>query len=194
MQRNFVDLFRGDSIRRLLLRATILRMVVLTTAVGAIVAFSGAIAIAAAPQGAVPYAITGATVIVRPGTIIEGATVVIRDGLIEAVGADVVAPAGARVIDGTDMTVYAGWIDAYSTIALRQQEAAQPQQRPGGGGPDGPTAPAQEPEIGTGHPIARVHPDYSVTEDLIADDTERPGSPPRWSSPKTVSTAARAPS
>jgi len=170
MQRNVVDLFRGDSIRRLLLRATIFRMVVLTMAVGAIFAFSGTVAIAAAPQGAVPYAITGATVIVRPGTTIEGATVVIRDGLIEAVGADVVAPAGARVIDGTDMTVYAGWIAAYSTIALRQQEAPQPQQRPGGGGPGAP--PAQEKEIGTGHPITRVHPEYSVTSDLIADDSD----------------------
>jgi len=170
MQRTFVDLFRSDSIRRLLPRATILRMVVLTTAVGAVVAFSGAIAIAAAPQGAVPYAITGATVIVRPGTTIEGATVVIRDGLIEAVGADVVAPADARVIDGTDMTVYAGWIDAYSTISLRQQEAPQP--RSGGGGPGGPPAPTREPEIGTGHPIARIHPEYSVTEDLIADDSD----------------------
>ena len=172
MQRTSVDLFRGDSIRRLLLRATILRMVVLTAAVGVIVALSGAVAIAAAPQGAVPYAITGATVIVRPGTTIEGATVVIRDGLIEAVGADVVAPADARVIDGTDMTVYAGWIDAYSTVSLRQQEAPQPQQRPGGGGPGGPPAAAQEPEIGTGHPIARIHPEYSVTEDLIADDSD----------------------
>jgi imidazolonepropionase-like amidohydrolase len=144
-------------------------MVVLTVAVGAIVALSGAVAIAAAPQGAVPYAITGATVIVRPGTAIESATVVIRDGLIEAVGAEVAAPADARVIDGTDMTVYAGWIDAYSTIALRQQAAPQPQQRPGGGGGQ---APAQEPEVGTGHPITRIHPEYSVTEDLIADDSD----------------------
>jgi len=172
MQWTFIDLFRGDSSRCLLPRASILRMVVLTTAVGAIVAFSGAVAIAAAPQGAVPYAITGATVIVRPGTTIEGATVVIRDGLIEAVGADVVAPAGAQVIDGTGMTVYAGWIDAYSTIALRQQAAAQPQQRPGGGAPGQRPAPTQEPEIGTGHPIARIHPEYSVTQDLTADDSD----------------------
>jgi imidazolonepropionase-like amidohydrolase len=132
-----------------------------------IAALSGAVAVAAAPQGSVPYAITDATVIVRPGTTIEGASVVIRDGLIEAVGADVVTPADARVIDGENMTVYAGWIDAYSTIATRSQEPAEPQQRPGQGG-----APAQEPEIGTGHPIARIHPEYSVTESLFADESE----------------------
>jgi hypothetical protein len=133
----------------------------------AIASLAGSAAVAAAPQGSVPYAITNATVIVRPGTTIEGATVVIRDGLIEAVGGDVVAPADALVIDGENMTVYSGWIDAYSTIAMKSPEPAEPQQRPGQGG-----APEQEQEIGTGHPIARVHPEYSVTEDLFADESE----------------------
>jgi len=168
MQRAFVHYVRGDLFRRLLLRAATLRILALTVVAGAIVALTGTMAVAVAPQGAVPYAITGANVIVRPGTVIEGATVVIRDGLIEAVGADVVAPADALVIDGTDMTVYAGWIDAYSTIATKRQEAPQPQQAPGGG----PPSQSQQQEVGTGHPIARIHPEYSVTQDLIADESD----------------------
>ena len=45
--------------------------------------------------------------------------VVIRNGLIAAVGADVVVPADARVVDATGMMVYPGLIDAYTSYGLR---------------------------------------------------------------------------
>ncbi len=114
------------------------------------------------------YAITGATVITAPAQTLESATLVLRDGLIEAVGADVVVPADAEVIDGEGMTVYAGWIDAYSHLGM---------QPPAGGDGGGFSlaalfAPGDAEEPGTGHPIELVHPQYRVTSDLIADDGE----------------------
>lgn len=59
-------------------------------------------------------AIANARIVVRPGQVIEGGTVVMRDGLIEAVGNGVAPPYDARVIDGTGLTVYAGFIDGCS--------------------------------------------------------------------------------
>src|SRR5262245_43683858 len=70
------------------------------------------------------YAITGARIVPVAGPAIERGTIVIRDGLIAAVGPAVTAPADARVIDGTGLTVYPGFIDALSNIgvpASRQQ-------------------------------------------------------------------------
>ena len=48
------------------------------------------------------------------GQAIDGATVVIRNGLIQDVGRNVQAPAGARVWDMTGLTVYPGFIDAHA--------------------------------------------------------------------------------
>ncbi|MFO0845482.1 MAG: amidohydrolase family protein [Gemmataceae bacterium] len=57
------------------------------------------------------FAITGARVALDDG-ITPGVTVVLRDGLIDDVGKDVKAPADAIVIDGKDLTVYPGFLDA----------------------------------------------------------------------------------
>ena len=64
------------------------------------------------------YALTNARVVVSPGNVIDGATVVFRDGVIEAVGADVTIPYDARVIAADTLTVYAGFIDAFSHAAV----------------------------------------------------------------------------
>ncbi len=65
------------------------------------------------------YAITNARIVTgRPGPTIERGTVVIRNGVIAAVGANVQAPADARVIDGTGLTVYPGVIDANTSLGL----------------------------------------------------------------------------
>ncbi len=50
--------------------------------------------------------------------MIERGTVIIRNGLIAAVGANVAAPADARVIDGTGLTIYPGLIDANTTLGI----------------------------------------------------------------------------
>jgi imidazolonepropionase-like amidohydrolase len=93
------------------------------------------------------YAITNARIIPVNGAVIERGTIVIRNGLIAAVGATVSAPADARVIDGTGLTVYPGLIDANTTLGIPQPSAstAVGERRGGGGGgaaaatPAGPT-------------------------------------------------------
>ena len=85
---------------------------------------AGALAMAAAlaaSAGAVAphvYAITGARIVPVSGAPIAAGTIVVRNGLIEAVGANVQAPAGAQVIDGKGLTVYPGLIDMANSTGL----------------------------------------------------------------------------
>ena len=64
------------------------------------------------------YAITDARLVTLTGQVIESGTIVLRGGLIEALGADVSPPADAVLIDGDSLTVYPGFIDAYSQAGL----------------------------------------------------------------------------
>ncbi|HEX9610530.1 MAG TPA: amidohydrolase family protein [Gemmatimonadales bacterium] len=105
---------------------------------------------AAAQAGQTPaaepshYAIRNARIVAAPGRVIPRGTIVVKDGLIAAVGANVTAPAGAWVIDGTSLTVYPGLVDALSTVglpaALRIPEPRAGGAPGGGGGP--PASPA----------------------------------------------------
>ena len=74
-------------------------------------------------SGAYPaaYAITGAKVVAAPGKTFEPGTVVVRRGVIAAVGLtkDVTVPYDAEVIDGKGLSVYAGFIDLYTTVGQR---------------------------------------------------------------------------
>jgi imidazolonepropionase-like amidohydrolase len=78
-------------------------------------AASFALASGAAAQNLV---ITNARIIVGPGQTIEKGAVVIKDGKIASVnaGAATGAPKGAKVINGTGMTVIAGYIDDHRHI------------------------------------------------------------------------------
>ena len=74
---------------------------------------------AAAPQAPAPavrpgpvIAITNARILPVSGAAIERGTVLIRGDRIEAVGANVTVPAGARIIDATGKIVTPGWLDA----------------------------------------------------------------------------------
>jgi len=78
------------------------------------------------------YAITNARIVTVSGAPIERGTVVIRDGLIASVGANVGAPADARIIDGSGLTVYPGLIDANTSLGIPQPTPA-PGASPGGG-------------------------------------------------------------
>jgi imidazolonepropionase-like amidohydrolase len=64
------------------------------------------------------HALTGGRVVVAPGRAIDNATVVIRDGLVEAVGAGLQPPAGARVWDLGGHTIYPGFIDAHADLGM----------------------------------------------------------------------------
>src|SRR5512138_3403705 len=73
------------------------------------------------------YAIRGARIVTAAGAPIETGTVVIRHGTIEAVGARVVIPPDAVVVDGAGMTVYPGLIDLGNTRAADEPVPQPPQ-------------------------------------------------------------------
>jgi imidazolonepropionase-like amidohydrolase len=76
-----------------------------------VIAAAAAYAVGARADGPHIYAVRGARLVTAAGPTIDNGTIVIRNGVIEAVGANVQAPAEAMVIDGTGMTVYPGLID-----------------------------------------------------------------------------------
>jgi imidazolonepropionase-like amidohydrolase len=72
-----------------------------------------------APGARGVYAITNARIVTVGGPEIARGTVVIgEDGRIHAVGANVQAPAGARTIDASGLTVYPGMMDIGSSMGL----------------------------------------------------------------------------
>jgi imidazolonepropionase-like amidohydrolase len=63
-------------------------------------------------------AVTGARIVPVSGPDIAQGTILVRGGRIEAVGAGIAVPEGARVIDASGLTAYPGMIDAYSSLGL----------------------------------------------------------------------------
>jgi imidazolonepropionase-like amidohydrolase len=100
---------------------------------------SSAVAQIGVADRAVPgtYAITNARIVPVSGPTITRGTIVIRDGLIVAVGANVQAPADARVIDGAGSSVYPGFIDATTHLGMPARRAGAGGGGAGGGGAGG---------------------------------------------------------
>lgn len=66
-------------------------------------------------------AIVGARIEIGDGRVVENGTIIVRGDRILSVGTDA-APAGSTTIDGKGLTVYPGFIDAYSTSGLKLPE------------------------------------------------------------------------
>src|SRR5215207_4134615 len=66
------------------------------------------------------YAIRNARIVTVSGAVIEKGTVVISNGKIAALGASVSVPSGAKIIDGTGLSVYPGLIDSGTTLGLEE--------------------------------------------------------------------------
>ena len=112
------------------------------------------------------YAITNARIVTVSGAPIERGTVVVRNGLIDSVGANVSAPADAKVIDGTGLTVYPGFIDGLTGLGIQAPTAATT----GGGGAGGrQTQPQNQPS--TSNYPAGLRPEETVYDDLSATDS-----------------------
>jgi len=110
------------------------------------------------------FAITDVRIVTAPGQVIENGTVVLRNGLIESVGADVKAPADARIIAGQDnWSVYSAFIDAASSAGLESEPAKGPPGRPGN------QDAKQQP--GSPHELAAVHPELAAADHLVISDT-----------------------
>ena len=65
-------------------------------------------------------ALQGATIHTVTNGVIENGTIIFQNGLITDVGADVVIPAGTRVVDVSGKHIYPGLIDAYSTVGIAE--------------------------------------------------------------------------
>lgn len=77
------------------------------------------LAVLSLPAAAETVAITGARVVtLGPAGTIEDGTVVIQDGRIQAVGANVAVPSGARRIDGAGKVVTPGLMDSLDRLGL----------------------------------------------------------------------------
>ncbi len=72
------------------------------------------------------HALVGGRIVVAPGEVIESGTIIVRDGVIEAVGADVAVPPGARVWDLSGRWIYPGLFDAFSELPAGPNNAAGP--------------------------------------------------------------------
>ncbi|MBL8850177.1 MAG: hypothetical protein JNG89_10860, partial [Planctomycetaceae bacterium] len=64
-------------------------------------------------------------IVQQPGQVVEKGNLVLRDGRIESVGPDTLIPVDARIIDGTGLIAYPGFIDA-ATSSLIDPEALKP--------------------------------------------------------------------
>ncbi|HEY7544471.1 MAG TPA: hypothetical protein VID27_06300, partial [Blastocatellia bacterium] len=111
------------------------------------------------------YAIRDAQIVVSPGKTIAKGTIVIRDGLITDVGESARIPADARVIDGKGLTVYPGFIDAYTNLGIAQPQQQEQQGQRGRG-----QAPQLSPEAQQSLAAAAL----GDPSDSVADDI-RPG-------------------
>lgn len=65
-------------------------------------------------------AIRGARIVPVSGAVIPSGTLVMTDGRITAVGATAEIPTGARIIDGTGLSVYPGMMDASTNMGLAE--------------------------------------------------------------------------
>ncbi len=114
------------------------------------------------------YSITNARIVTLSGAVIERGTIVIRNGLISLVGAQVTAPADARIIDGTGLTVYPGLLDSYTSLGM-----PQPTPTPQRGGSPGGASP-QQPQAQTASAPNSTQPP-GLQPELLAADIFQPG-------------------
>ncbi len=67
------------------------------------------------------HALINARIIMAPGKVIQNGTIIFKDGVITAVGADLKAPAEARIWNLSGKTVYPGFIDSYTYLDLPKE-------------------------------------------------------------------------
>ena len=116
------------------------------------------------------YAITNARIVPVSGQEIARGTVVVRNGLIAAVGANVPAPADARVIDGAGLSIYPGLIDASTTLGVPAAPA-----RPAGAGGGAGLALLTQTQASPGPGSPNSTQPAGLQPEVRAEDIIRPG-------------------
>jgi imidazolonepropionase-like amidohydrolase len=130
-----------------------------------IFAFFAIISLSTASVFAQSYAITNAKIVTVSGATIEKGTVVVRDGLIESVGENAKVPADAKIFDAAGLTVYPGFIDAYTNLGLASPQAAAPPQG------RGQAPPAAAPTSNSNYPSG-LQPETSAVDQLKPGESQ----------------------
>jgi imidazolonepropionase-like amidohydrolase len=78
------------------------------------------LALAGAASGEETVVLKGGRVVTVSGTVLENGSVVLAAGRIAAVGVDVAAPAGARVVDASGKWIYPGLIDGLTSLGMTE--------------------------------------------------------------------------
>src|SRR5258706_14283455 len=123
------------------------------------------------------YALKDARIVTAPGKIIPKGNVIIRDGLIEAAGANAPIPKDAVEIDASGKTVYAGLIDAHTTIGLRRATTAQTATAGRAGNQVAAVLAQAQPQqtpAGANHPISRIHPETDARSLIVPFEDVEP--------------------
>ncbi len=125
------------------------------------------------------YALKDARIVVAPGKVIAKGNVIIRDGLIVAAGANAAIPPDAVEIDASGKTVYAGLIDASTTVGLRRAAATTTAtQAAGRGGAQlaalAATQAPRDTPAGANHPIPRIHPETEARNLIVPFELPAP--------------------
>lgn len=126
----------------------------------------------AASADAQTYAITNAKIVTVSGATIDKGTVIIRNGLIDAVGANLQAPADAQVFDATGLTVYPGFIDSFTNVGMPAAAARQGGPGGGGGGGQAAAAAAAAQPTSNSNYQAGLRPEDAVVDELRAGESQ----------------------
>lgn len=75
-----------------------------------------------APPPPAAWALVGVRVVQPGAQMMDSMTVVVRNGLVEAMGRSIEVPADARVLEGEDLVVYPGFVDAHGEVEMAWPE------------------------------------------------------------------------
>ena len=75
------------------------------------------------------YLIKNATVVQKPGVVLQNTSILVKNGLISDIGKDIKAPFDAIIVNADSMFIYPGLIDAYSNYGLPKEEEKKDQPR-----------------------------------------------------------------
>lgn len=75
-------------------------------------------------RGEVVVAITNATIVTKPGTVITNGTIILKDGKIANIGNGIAVPAGAVVQDAKGNYIYPSFIESYGDFSMEKPKKA----------------------------------------------------------------------
>ncbi|MEP3044081.1 MAG: amidohydrolase, partial [Nonlabens ulvanivorans] len=75
-------------------------------------------------RGEVVVAITNATIVTQPGTVINNGTIILKDGKISNIGSGITVPTGAVIQDANGSYIYPSFIEPYADFGMEKAKRA----------------------------------------------------------------------